>query len=254
MLHHTGIKIMTMESVDILHRALALVREDRGMPALEAIQRVSQGSEPEARRRAGELFQQALVRPEVGLGTSFQDRILERAIEFAQKETKAMAVSIGRKEMTENTNEKKAAPSADTIASRGKRYMVGDMHRTVALMGLQPTDATRNAACQYQFSRKTGRDGTMDLPADTEVRYVGAKAVYEGVAASKRMIFRVAKGSKAVLDGQEVILDSDIDIAGVPNHVDADDPYNIAARANEAKKAEKASLKAAANAKKTAAA
>lgn len=150
--------------------------------------------------------------------------------------------------MTDNTN------NTDTIASRGKRYTVGDTFKTVATMGLKATDSTRKATVAYQFSRKTGKDGTMDLPAGTDVRYVGAKPVYEGQASTKRMMFRVAQGSTVILNGASVILDRDIDIAGVVNHIDPEDPYNVEAAKNDLKKAEKAALKAQAVAVKASAA
>ena len=155
--------------------------------------------------------------------------------------------------MTDTTNTG-TETSADTIASRGKRYTVGDTFTTVAIMGLKATDANRKPTCGFQFSRKTEKGGTMDLPAGTSVRYVGAKAVYDGQASTKRMMFRVAKGTTVTLDGASITLDNDIDIAGVVNHIDPEDPYNVAAVANEAKRAEKAALKAQAVAVKTEAA
>lgn len=137
------------------------------------------------------------------------------------------------------------------IASNAKKLMVGDRFNTVAKMGLLETDPGRNPVCKYQFSRKTGKTGTMDCLADTSVQYVGAKQVYGDAPSSKRLMFRIAAGTKVILNGAEVELESDIDVAGVMNHVDPNDAYNVQARANEAKKAAKEALRAAVRAKVT---
>lgn len=240
-----------MESLNILQRALGLVVAEPMQPALEALQQASLTAEGDDRRHAMLLFQEAASRTEPGSGIRFQQSILEHAIRSAQRESHgqgqrghAISVTIKKGHMDENIT------SNDTIASRGKRYMVGESFKTVVTMGLKLTDPKRNPACAFQFSRKTGKAGTMDLPSGTEVRYVGTKVVYEKQPSSKRMMFRVTKGSSVTLDGMVVALDDDIDIAGVINHIDPSDPYNVAAVASEVKRLEKSTLKAQATAVK----
>ena len=201
---------------------------------------------------AAVLIKEAMLRPELGRGVQFQDAIVERALHATQanrsrelvRSQRAPAVSGQKRNdaMSDNVETKAAA------AARVKKYNVGDTFNTVTTMGLQVTDANRKATCGYQFSRKTARDGTMDLPEGTPVRYLGARAVYEGQSSTKRMIFKVARGTPVFLNGTETVLDNDIEIAGVVNHVDADDPYNVQARENDAKRAEKARIKAVATA------
>lgn len=240
----------------ILATALDAVKKDSGLAALDAVQRASAAASPEDRKGAIELVRRAAMRPETGMGKTFQESILRRAL-LSIKSNRSSGLDphrpsgrsasgrpvdagIERKNvMSENEN-------TTGSNARSKKYNVGDTFNTVATMGLQVTDGNRKPTCGYQFSRKTGRDGTMDLPEGTAVRYVGARSVYDGQASSKRMIFKVTAGTRVILNGQDTTLDGDIEIAGVVNHIDADDPYNIQARENEAKRAEKAALKAAA--------
>jgi hypothetical protein len=236
-----------MECEIVLQAALQKVKRTSSS-ALEAIQEALSGSKPEIRQKVMELFQQALIRPEINMGDLFQESILEHAIRQSQKERlisqRQMSIKfqpdkvVKQGEMVEDMNN-----LSNTIASRRKQYIVGDMFETVATLGLKETDNNRKAICKYQFTRKIGKNGTMDLPASTPVRYVGVKTVYEGQANSRRMIFRITKGVKVFLDGNEITLDADIDVAGVDNHVDADNPYNVNAKANEIKRAKKEALR-----------
>lgn len=250
---------MTIEK--IISSALDAVRKDPSCSVIDALQRASVDVDPLVRKQAADIVREASFHPELGMKENFQVVILERALRKAlavskssigpsrprdmagrsSQQTPANA-GTGRKNMSENNNEKAGSNP------RSKKYNVGDTHSTVATLGLQPTDPSRKATCGFQFSRKTARAGVMDLPEGTDVLYIGARDVYEGVSSSKRMICRVTAGARVILDGQETTLADDIEIAFVVNHIDADDPYNIQARENETKRAEKARIKEAARA------
>ena len=236
------------DEVILLEGLLEAVRRDPSVPVMASIRDV-RSVDDAVRRRAISLIREASIRPEVGLGESFQEPILERAIRLAKERA-----TSARKEKRMSDESTETLVSDDTIVSRNKRYTVGETFKTVGTMGLKPTETGKGAVCAFQFSRKTGKQGVMDLPSDTPVRYVGSKNVYDGVASSKRMIFRVAAGTVVLQDGVEIPLDHDVDVAGVVNHIDPDDPYNVAARANEAKRLERANLKAQAEAAKKASA
>lgn len=235
----------------ILLEALRLVRNDHSLAALDALQLASSMSSVQDRKRASEAFQKAALKPEMGRGSSFQESIFERALlsvkmhqridparkqAFSVKNQPTMASKGRNSGMVENKNN-------SSSTSRTKKFNVGDTFKTVALMGLQPVDPNRKPTCDYQLSRKTGRDGVMDLPEGTEITYVDVGEVYEEQTSSKRLIFRVSAGTPVILDGQHKTLEADIEIAGVVNHIDPDDPYNVRARENEAKREEKARLR-----------
>lgn len=248
----------------IITEALTIVRADATVSAIDAMRQASMGHSDASRTCAMELFETAMVRPETGLGRTFQDAILEQALRMAHKRlgitqqqgarAQEPTQRVGEKRMEEHMSENDSNTNTPSAPKASKRYNVGDSFATVATLGLKPTDAGRPASCGYQFSRKTGKEGVMDLPEGTEVTYVGAKAVYDSQPNSKRMLFKVAAGTRVILDGADTTLDQDILIAGVVNHIDPEDPYNIQARENEAKRQRKAQLKSDASAAKTKAA
>jgi hypothetical protein len=211
-----------MTAAMILHDALEGVRSRPSSPALEELQRAANGASPHDRREAMELFQQASKRAETGQGLRFQEAILERALRLA---------GVNPSVTPRPAPETKPLAASDTIVSRGKKYIIGTTHATVATMGLQPTETHREQpSCSYQFSRKAGRSGIMDLPAGTSIVYVDVRPVYPSLPHSRRMVFRVPAGSAITIDGVATTLDHDIDVAGVANHIDPDDVYNAGAR------------------------
>jgi|15BtaG_2_1085339.scaffolds.fasta_scaffold01282_5 hypothetical protein len=147
-------------------------------------------------------------------------------------------------------------PTKTKAKTKKKKFNEGDTFNVVANLGLQPTNPDKGTQLiSYQFSRKTLRDGIMDVPRQTSVVFTGYGEVYEGNAKSKRMIFKVSAGT-AMLDGE--ILDSDVLVAGVDNHVDDTSEYNIqsqiASARREEKRIEREALTLAADAVKAAAA
>jgi len=206
-----------MDADEILESALRAVKADRALSAIDAIVRVSSGASDAERKRAVDAFNVSLLKPETGLGKYFQQSLLEKAVSHLRLSKKNFEVK-----MVENKNEQ----STDTIVSKGKKYTVGETFSTVAALSLQPTDSGRKPACHYQFSRKVGRQGIVDVPANTQVKYVGVRAVYEGQASTKRMIFLIPKGSLLKRDGNDFNVDVDVEAAGVVNHIDPDHEYN----------------------------
>jgi len=207
------------------------------------------------------VLMRAMMEVPIGSGEGFHGSIIDMAMSLAGcnteqaldkgKKTDKRAVRTAKKEKQMATKDGK---KDTTDMSKAGKYSIGDEFTTVATMGLQPTEAGKGAACGYQFSRRVGRQGLMDLPEGTSVRYVKAGLVYDGQASSKRMFFRVTAGTPIMIDGVTQPLDADILVAGVVNHIDPENSYNVQARANAARKQERARLKAAAESAKKAAA
>ncbi len=206
-----------MDAKAILETALKILEENDAVSAVDAIVTASLKSSDSERKNAMLAFEKSLREPEVGCGANFQKSIVENALlKLSKQYTKV------KNKMTDT----KSAPSADTIVSKGKKYTVGDVFSTVAVLSLQPTDQGRKAKCAFQFSRKAGRTDIIDAPVGTSVKYIGVRAVYEGQASTKRMIFLISKGSTLKLNGNDHITDADIEVAGVVNHIDPEHDYN----------------------------
>lgn len=211
------------------------------------------------RSAAQAALAQAMMEVSIGTGVSFHGAILDLALIIAgcnaehgpaDKKTNKRAARPAKKERQMAKGKKDATENAPKTG----KYSIGDEFMTVATMGLQPTETDKGPACGYQFSRRLERQGIMDLPEGTKVRYVKAGLVYDGQAASKRMFFRIEAGTPIIIDSETRSLETDILVAGVVNHIDPDDAYNVQARANAARKQERARLKAAAEAAKKASA
>ncbi len=206
-----------MDAKAILEAALNILEENNAVSAIDAIVTASAKASDSERKNAMTAFEQSLREPEVGLGANFQQSIIENALlKLSRQYTKV------KNKMTDV----KSTPSADTIVSKGKKYTVGDVFSTVAALSLQPTDQGRKATCAFQFSRKVGRTDITDAPVGTSVKYIGVRAVYEGQASTKRMIFLISKGSTLKLNGNDHVIDADVEVAGVVNHIDPEHDYN----------------------------
>lgn len=242
---------MTMsDHEEILFQALQRVRST-GVSALQALEDVGSAFDDEARSRAFSLFREASLRPELGQGEAFQASILERALR--RKITFDNSI-VQSKRNIERRNENMENEKSNLVASKTRKYVVSEKLATVATLGLKPVDRDKNPTCEYQFSRKTNVEGTFDLPADTSVIFMGNREVYAGQASSKRMIFKVPAGTKILSGGVESSLLSDIEVAGVQNHIDPNASYNDNARKAAAKKLAREALKAQASTAKTKAA
>lgn len=213
-----ALKLKIMNHVEILGKALEIVKSDRAISAIDALNQAAIHSTDDQRKLAVDVFKECLMRSPTGLGVAFQESILESAFALSARRSIEQTAQ-GENNMTETK-------SNDTIVSRGKKYTVGEMHELVATLSMQPTETGENTLCKYQLSRKTGRSGVMDVQAKTSVKYVGVREVYKGKASSKRMIFLVPAGTVVRLDGNDVTLAEDLEAAGVANHIDADDGYN----------------------------
>lgn len=239
----------------ILSRASTLATETKAS-AWESIQaacREHKAGDPE-RTLIQDAFAEALVSVDIGQGVDFQRAIVDRAhriVQMGQRGSKVPGLprtkrpaSVGKgrervmSESIENTESTEVIIEDD--AGRKKKYRHGDTYQLVATMGLQATKEDDNPDYPYQFSRKTGRPGAIDIPEGTDMTYIGAYPVYPDKPHTKRMIFKVAPGTPAFLDGEDIELDEEIKIAGVVNHIEYDDPYNVDKREKDAAKLEKA--------------
>lgn len=251
------------QAFTVLTRAAAFVPRDT---ATEAIQRARSELSPgaAAMRIVHDAFASALTQPVLGRGDGFHAAVIQTATRILREGSRPIAAATFEKYTKElaERSERLIRASEDervegdsgmvneSVGDAGtvdvKKYAVDEEFRLVATMGLRPTETGRDAACGYQLSRRTGKNGTMDLPEGTPVRYVGMKQVYPSQASSRRMMFRIASGTIYRLDGQELTLEGDIEVAGVVNHIDPSDPYNVQLRENEARKAERTAIRTAA--------
>lgn len=201
------------------------------------------------RKAALNCLTEASVKSEVGKFENFQSIIAKNALLIAKNKAfkKQEIMKKGEKKTMETKTRNNVNVNNAVIAtgSKTKKYTKGDLFKTVSTMSLQLTETNKKASCGYQFSRKTARQGVMDLPEGSDVRYVDSRLVYDDVASSKRMIFKVSAGTIVLIDGAQSALHNDIEVAGVVNHIDPDDPYNIKQRVADAKKIEKSKLRAA---------
>jgi len=215
---------------DIIQGAIGLA--ESGVAAADALDRsiLACGRVSDAvRRKVNALFADAIVSVVPRAGTNFNTLILEHALKASG--SKSTNTRKRNKKMTENAAHTTITQSVkSTKTSTKKKWTIGESYDTVSTMGLQLTEEGANVP--FQFSRKTGRAGVEDIPAGTSVTYVAAALVYDNRASSKRMVFTLP-------DGRQV--------AGVSNHIDVEDPYNVQAK-------ERADVRAAAKAAKDAAA
>ena len=66
----------------------------------------------------------------------------------------------------------------------------------------------------------------MDLPAGTELVNLGHREVFVGRPSTRKVIMLLHAGASVMLDGTLLSLDRDVEVAGVMNHIDPNDPYN----------------------------
>lgn len=245
-----------MEKQDELVHALAVLREAATTvpeeTATEAIQRAHRrlGVPADVMRVVQDAFASALERPILGSGNSFHTSVIQTAIRVIEERQIGTLIKIGgsRAEVpvTPAVSKSEAAPTSERGTGGvtvSRRYIVGDEYQTVAVLGLKPTEPARGATCPYQFSRHTARPGVIDLPAGTTVTYMSVGPVYPSQTSSKRMMFSVKAGTKCALDGVEMTLEADTVVAGVSNHIDPEDAYNVQLRENEAKKQTKRTIR-----------
>lgn len=241
------------EDYSIIISLLSLVENrvalDSSLSLNDALQISGKNVRDIDRKAALDCLTEASMKSEIGKFENFQSMIAKNALLIAKNKAfkKQAKIQKGEKKTMEIKGESANNDNKAVIAagSKAKKYVKGDLFKTVSTMSLQLTEANKKASCGYQFSRKTARPGVMDLPEGSEVRYVDARLVYDGVASSKRMIFKVNAGTRVLIDGTSSVLQNDIEVAGVINHIDPDDPYNIKQRSADAKKAEKSKLRAA---------
>lgn len=231
---------------EILTRALEIERK-QDVPAGAAVQAACQSLEAtdSDRKRVQELFTDALVSMRIGHGVDLHEAVLLEALERAggtggpgkppkkqrKKEKKMTETSTAAETANENSNESTETiveNSTETLLDekkgRQRKYNVGDRFQTVAGFGLQPTAAKdgKEPSVSFQFSRKTGRENIRDLPANTDIIYLGSRTVIPDQG-GKKMVFKVPAGT-LLLDGTK--LENDVEVAGVPNHIDPEDGYN----------------------------
>lgn len=169
------------------------------------------------------LFADSIVSVGTGLSHGFHSAIVENMLRALHLSKSTDQKTIKHNVRINSMMESKTIEKPEKV-ERKKKYEEGDKFEIVADLSLQSTKET--AEFPYQFSRKTGRSGVIDLPEGTVVFYLGSMVVYANKPSSKRMIFKAPAGTVAILDGEEFILNEDCLIAGVVNHIDPRDQYN----------------------------
>ena len=255
---------MERKTKEILERALILL-EEKDLAARNAVEQaiVDISASDDDRKDAWDLFGRALLAIRIGHGVNFHRETIKMAIRLIDEpgpkgkppgtgkkkgKRKKMSENENVTEVTNNENENETSDSTETVVEakkgRSRKYTKGDLFETYADFGLQPTEAKngKEPSVAFQFSRKTGREGVQDLPAGSELRYMGSRQVIADHG-GKKMIFKIAAGT-TLADG--TTLPEDIEVAGVPNHIDPEDAYNVEAREKAAAKAAQESIEEAA--------
>lgn len=215
-----------MHATDIIKAVIDDITLEPNRPIVDVVQSYLQNAEPEVRLIVNNAVNDALLRPAFGQGELFQLSVLENA----QATINRLCIAKPTKHISHNKE-------------RNKRYSIGDTFNITATLGLQPVKKN-STSCQYQFSRRTNRAGIIDVLEGTEVAYAGSSLVYDDEPSSKRMIFIIKSGTHALLDGKKIMIHDDVHIAGVVNHIDPDEEYNVKLKSNASKRADKAALRA----------
>lgn len=254
-----------LTEIEILQNALETVKKDEQLPAIEAVQYAAINVSNDTRKNVMEALRQGSLRSRPGEGVEFQVNVILSAIEIAknpdfissitQQQVKVeneSAISTEKIIIAKNVAKEVKQASTIVASQKTKKFVANEILKTVSEMSLKPTDTNKKATCAFQFSRHTNKEGIMDVFEGTEVQFIESRTVYENENSSKRMILRVRAGTNVRLNGKNIQLDSDIDVAAVANHVDPNDPYNIQVKNNEEKRKQKDELRDRASNVKTA--
>lgn len=215
-----------MHATDIIKAVIEDIIAQPNASIADVVQLHLRDVSQDVRSVVNDAIHNALLKPNLGQGELFQLSVLETA-----------QSTINR--LHHSTQMKQPQRSKE----RNKRYVVGDKLNVTATLGLQPTKQ-HSTSCSYQFSRRTNRQDIIDVPDGTEVIYAGSMLVYDNEPSSKRMIFTIAKGTPVMLNGNMIELSDEIRVAGVVNHIDPDEEYNVRLKMNATKRADKAGLRA----------
>lgn len=186
-------------------RALLHVKQNTDVSGIDALMHVCgvppTDREMAVRRRAAFLFGQASISIEPGVGSRLHERVFEIALERMSSKDVELAQ-----------------------APRVRRTLAqGEIVNVVAPMALEPVSG---ASCGFRLSRKVGKQGIASVAAGSAMVYLGQRELFAGRAPTRRLIFVVRSGTQIVRDGVTSSLESDVEVAGVMNHIDESSAYN----------------------------
>ncbi len=229
---------MTSFSSRVFENAVVLL-QNKNIAAKDALSQVllSESATDKQRNECWKLFSKALITMKIGAGLNYNLECLKQACKLSgilppTGGLKYKKVSKSKVQTQTDCKPKKQIVLNSALLPKQKsitkKYIKGEVCQTVANFGMQPikcnNDIMPNA--QFQFSRKVGKVGNIDLPANTTIVFVEKKQVFKGTA-SKKMLFKVLKNT-LLLDGTRTT--KEIIVAGVSNHVDINDDYNASLR------------------------